>query len=270
MKNYLNKHFFLNADAPIWYKFIRLMGHYITLPIKFCLGLFCAIFAIRRTINPLAVRTIPAIDEIIKAEYNQNKIDSLLKKYVQAKYLCTDFKNGEFYSEDVDDKLFAFIINRMSATSDPDALDKYEFFMSEFIKNDFSLLQGTGSPQYPELYKEFLRDAQNRLELVRMKSENGRFHPSPFLNGDKALTALAAASVYARRIKTKEAKQVYRRLLWLYGYGLLAVFVCTEEKPTGVGLMSLLKLHENSKSSLGRLYWEIMIRVYERRTKWLG
>jgi hypothetical protein len=261
---YLNKKFFLNADAPIYYKFLRLIGHYVALPIKVTMGLLLGLLRIKKTVYPLKPRRISAINELITCQYDMKKINQILKKYIQAKYLCNKFEDGAYYAEDVDDNLLAFVVNRVSATNDADVLDKYEFFMTELIKNDLSILQGTESKEYSELYKEFLEQVNFRPELVRMKSKRGSFNPSLFLDGEQALTLLAAIRVYDKKLKTPDGAALYNKLLWVYGYGLLAIF---SNSTTGVGAMSLAKLEEYADTKLGMWYWKFVQYLYEKRLK---
>lgn len=156
-------------------------------------------------------------------------------------------------------------------------MDAYYELISNFVRNDYSLLEGNKSPEDGPEKEAFDEEVKRKLEAgaVRLKSTRGMLSPGLEPVGAQAITALCALRVGDRVCGSLLARKAYVKLLYKYGYGLLSLFPTAfiqskrgyfNDHNVMVGLYILAKL---SDGKLGRLFWTFpMIYTFLLSYKW--
>lgn len=164
----------------------------------------------------------------------------------------------------------------MVNTTDFYLKEKFDVLLAGIIENDYALMEGATPEDGPEreLWNELLTQVK-ASELVKMKSARANWQPGLETVGAQALTLLAALRVGDKVIGASYAKKEYRKMLWLYGYGLLSL-IPTAFIPSRRGyfndancINALYILSSLSDSKLGKLFWKLpMLYVWLLSYKW--
>lgn len=199
--------------------------------------------------------------------------------HLQGKYLARGYKaDGTFNVKTVSGDMLCGLNLAMLNSESLILQDRFEVLVDNLIQNDYSLLEGQrpdGEPILEEIYDEALVAAQNRPENVLMKSARGMWQPGLETVGAQALTILAALRVADVKLRSKTAGAEYRKLLKVYGFGLLSLFP-TAYTDTRRGyfndhncMIALYTLAKLSSSSWGRAFWKIpMVYVWKLSKHW--
>jgi hypothetical protein len=155
--------------------------------------------------------------------------------------------------------------------------DNYELMLAPMIEdNDWSLLEG-GCPEKGDPgYDFYINEMKTKYgENIRLKSARGMWQPGLECAGAQALTLLAALRIGDKKLKMPAATKAYKKMLWMYGYGLLALFPTAYiDKQRGYfnDHNCLIALHTLSKladSKVSRLFWKIpMVYVWLLSRHW--
>jgi hypothetical protein len=215
-------------------------------------------------------------------KYN-SRIDAAVAEHIQPGYLCRGWKLNPYEDQMMynvstvsGDMLCGLNLAMLGKPGDW-LKEKYDQLITDIIQHDYSLLEG-GTPDKGD-YEREVWDEQMAIvkypEGVRMKSSRGMWHPGLETVGAQALTLLSSLRVADKKLGSPLAKSEYKKMLWLYGYGLLSIFpTAYTDKQRGyfndhnclIALYTLSKLADNS---LGRLFWKIpMVYVWLLSRHW--
>lgn len=217
-----------------------------------------------------------------KLGMRNEQIDSAVNIHMQNKWLCRGYSRNPYEDEMVynvktvsGDMLCGL---NMSMMGNPDDLakDKYEILINTIIDSDYALLaHDSPDDETQPIYDELLKEAGMRREAIKMKSARGMWQPGLETVGAQALTLLASLRVGDKVCKSPAAKKEYKKMLWLYGYGLLSIFPTAYiDSQRGYFndhncIISLYTLSRLADSKLGKIFWKIpMLYVWMLSRHW--
>jgi hypothetical protein len=194
-------------------------------------------------------------------EGSNPKIMTANRMFMQNKWLCNGFlwnptKNMvEFnISSPRAINLLGVAIASYSENSPNENFDQIITHMIE--DNDLCLIEGQiPNLKHPnQMYNRLLKLNNYRPELVKMKSINGLFNPGLSLTPTNALIILTALRVARIKNGNKLAGDMYNKLLFKYGYGLLSLMPDCDHR---IVLLCSRLLSDMSKTKLGKAFWNI-------------
>ncbi len=210
---------------------------------------------------------------------NDPALEKGVFSHIQGKYLCRGYTTNGYYNANSTSGDMLCGLNLAMLNMDSDiGKERFEQLIDGILDNDYSLLEGnrpTDEPILEQIYDEALLAAQNRPEMVLMKSERGMWQPSIENVGAQALTILSALRVADVKCNNTRAREAYWKLLWIHGQGLLSIFPTAYiDNRRGYFndhncLISLYVLSKLSGSKLGKLFWKIpMYYVWSLSKHW--
>lgn len=259
----------LNPDSSKSWKTLRLIGHLVTLPFRIVKGIFCTTFKILpyRFADPPTLMERAALEALqeVDPKLQKNRANQVINLHIQAKYLCRSKIDGKYDSTSPTDRMMATINLMAFLANDADMCDKYEMFIADLCKNDFSLLEYS-PPDRDDL--KFLYDynlaglleEERYPENIRMKVYSARYNPSALLSGEQALILLAALRICGKKFKAQAGRELYLKYL-LLGYGWLGLFALPR---TSAAERSIYILKELADNFLGRWFWGLAYKLNQR------
>lgn len=145
--------------------------------------------------------------------------------------------------------------------------DSFDEVLFGMIENDYSLIENQRQDDDPiqsEVWDEQMKLNSYRPEKVKVKSARAMLQPGLETVGAQAITMLAAMRVGDKVVGSLYAKREYKKLFWLYGYGLLSLFPTTFI-PSKRGyfndhncLVAAYVLSKLSTNKLEKFYWNLI------------
>lgn len=201
-------------------------------------------------------------------------IERALWMLIQPPFLCRGYKYNSYneiiynISSTSGDMLCGLSLQFMNRKHESAAVDHaFEQLVHDIIENDYALLEGSAPFQnetaHYEVFQEYLAKSYGNINKIQMKSIRGMWQPGIEIVGAWALTLLAAVRIVDKKMGSREANRIYRRLLWKYGYGLLSLF------PTAFiaskrgyfndhnCMITLYILSSLADTKWGKLFWKI-------------
>lgn len=201
------------------------------------------------------------------------EMNTALIQHIQHPWLCRGYKWNPYddtitYNIDAvsGDMLCGLNLGLINQTLDLNMIESYDLLVQHIIENDYALLEGVQPNQneyHYDAYMEAYNKAMGNPYAVRLKSIRGMWQPGIESAGALALTLLATLRIADKKLKSRSAGKEYKKLLWLYGYGLLSLFPTAYIKSRrGYSndhncLTSLYILSKLSDSKWGKLFWKI-------------
>ncbi len=214
--------------------------------------------------------------------YN-GRLDAAVAEHMQPNYLCRGWKLNPYedamqynVSTTSGDMLCGLNLAMLGPVGDW-AKEKYELMINDIIDHDYAILEG-GTPELGNYEREVWDEQLAKVryaEGIRMKSSRGMWQPGLETVGAQALTLLSSLRIADKRLKSPTAEKEYKKMLWLYGYGLLSIFptAYTDDRRGYFNdhncLIALYTLSKLADNSLGRLFWKIpMVYVWLLSRHW--
>lgn len=166
----------------------------------------------------------------------------------------------------VDEKLLALrgFIN-LAHTAGDAVIDNLNQVVTHILKNDYAMTESFYGPEDgPEksLYDE-LKAKHKTAYAFKMKSARGMFQPGLETVGAQTLTILAATRASAVLGRSRGAEKAYKKLLWRFGYGLLALVPTTYIQTKRVYfndhncMIAAYVLTKLSPTKAGKFFWTL-------------